>query len=257
MIYSEELETGSDGDEIGGENQVITIPSSVTLPASLLDIDIEETTIRRPYENAILYASQQTNDTSEDKIKTIHILETMGLRPFSIFNNGVEQTALAHPTVIEKCISEHSRIESISLKRSFYDMYFEGKLCTNCSFINPRAIHNILATSPYIKLLQKRKYVELSAGYCDLLNYDWTFHPKMKYFAAQLLAGSIINNAINNETVMVNIIEDYGRKKIVDIHREPFGNKSTTPSQLHYHLHARLDTLTCGLQPLVAKMDRR
>lgn len=190
MICSEELETGSYGDEIGGEgsdgdgiegedsdrdeiggkNQVITIPSSVKMPASLLDIDTEETTIRRPYENAILYACQQTNGISKDKIKTLHILKTMNLRPFSILNNGVEQTALAHPTVIGKCISEHSRIESIPLKRSFYDMYSEGKLCTNCSFENPRAIHNILATSPYIKLLQKRKYVELSAEYCDLLN---------------------------------------------------------------------------------------
>ncbi|KAI9025772.1 hypothetical protein CLU79DRAFT_854175 [Phycomyces nitens] len=47
----------------------------------------------------------------------------------------------------------------------------------------------------------------------------------MKYFAVQLLAGSIINNAINNETIMVNTIEVYDRKKIVDIHREPFGNK--------------------------------
>lgn len=182
--------------------------------------------MRRPYENAILYACQQTNDVSKDKIKTMHILETMNLRPFSIVNkDGVEQTALAHPTVIEKSISEHSRIESIPLKRTFYDMDSEEKLCTNCSYENPRLLHNVLAVSPYVKLLQKRKYVELSAEYCDLLNYDWTFHPHMKYFAAQLLAGSIINNAINNETIMANTIEVYGRKKNVDLHREPFGNK--------------------------------
>jgi hypothetical protein len=71
----------------------------------------------------------------------------------------------------------------------------------------------MLAMSPYVKLLQKWKYVELSAEYCDLLNYVWTFHPKMKYFAAQLLAGSIINNAVKNKTIMVNTIEDYDRKK--------------------------------------------
>lgn len=47
----------------------------------------------------------------------------------------------------------------------------------------------------------------------------------MKYFAAQLLAGSIIHIVINNETIMVNTIEVYGRKKSVDIHREPFGSK--------------------------------
>ncbi|KAI7902420.1 uncharacterized protein BX663DRAFT_486728 [Cokeromyces recurvatus] len=117
------------------------------------------------------------------------------------------------------------RIESIPLERSFYDMYSEEKLCTNYSFESLHDIHNILAMSSYVKLLQKRKYVELSAEYSDLLNYDWTFYPHMKYFIAQLLAGSIINNAINNETIMVNTIEVYGRKKSVDIHREPFRNK--------------------------------
>jgi hypothetical protein len=124
------------------------------------------------------------------------------------------------PTVIEKCVSEHSSIESIPLKPSFYDMYSEGKLCTGCSFV----IQNMLAMIPYIKLLQKRKYVELSAEYYGLINYNWTFYPHIKYFAVQLLAGSIINNAINNETIMVNTIEVYGRKKTVDIHRELFGN---------------------------------
>lgn len=80
--------------------------------------------------------------------------------------------------------------------------------------------------------------------------------PQMKHFAAQLLAGSIISNAINNETIIVNTIEVYGRKKIVDIHREPFGNKkyNTIPTSLPPH--TRLDALTCGLQPLIAKMDR-
>ncbi|KAI9273171.1 hypothetical protein EDC94DRAFT_638534 [Helicostylum pulchrum] len=71
----------------------------------------------------------------------------------------------------------------------------------------------MLAMSPYIKLLQKREYFELSAEYFGAV------------ITAQLLAGSIINNAINNGTVMVNTIEIYGRKKIVDNHREPFGNK--------------------------------
>ncbi|KAI9362817.1 hypothetical protein BD770DRAFT_466157 [Pilaira anomala] len=57
---------------------------------------------------------------------------------------------------------------------------------------------------------------------------------------------------------MINIIEVYGRKKIVDIHREPFGNKKHDAITTSLpHLHARLDTLTCVLQPLIAKMDRR
>lgn len=182
--------------------------------------------MRRQYKDAVLHACQQTNDTSREKLKTMHILEAMNLSPFSIVNeDGMEQTALAHPAVIEKSISEHSRIESIPLKRTFDDMHSQQMLCSNCSFENPRLMYNVLAMSPYVRLLQKRKYVELSTEYCDLLNYDWTFYPHMKYFAAQLLAGSIINNASNGQTIMANSIEVYGRKKNVDLHRDPFGNR--------------------------------
>lgn len=181
---------------------------------------------RRSYEDAALHACQQSDDTSKEKLKTMYILEAMNLSPFSIVNeNGMEQTALAHPSVIEKSISEHSRIESIPSKRTFDDMHSQEFPCSNCSFKNPRPLQSVLATSPYVQLLQKRKYVELSAEYCDLLNYDWTFYPHMKYFAAQLLAGSIINNASKRQSIMANTIEVYGRKKNVDLHREPFGNK--------------------------------
>jgi len=169
---------------------------------------------RRQYKDAVLHGCQQTNDTSTEKLKTMHILEAMNLSPFSIVNeDGMEQTALAHPAVIEKSISVHSSIESIPLKRTFDDMHSQETLCSNCSFENPRLLRNVLAMSPYVKLLQKRKYVELSTEYCDLLNYDWTFYPHMKYFAAQLLAGSIINNASNGQNIMANTVEVYGRKK--------------------------------------------
>ncbi|KAI8575346.1 hypothetical protein K450DRAFT_275701 [Umbelopsis ramanniana AG] len=224
--YNKTLEEETDTDESIEENPVNTISSSVTIPDSPSITGVEEEPLRRPYENAVLYACQQTDDDSKEKLKTMRILEAMNLNPFSIINeDGTEQNALAHPAVIEKSISAQSRIESTPLKRTYDEMDSEERPCANCSFENPRLLHNVLAMSPYSRLLQKRNYVELSTEYCELLNYDWTFFPHMKYFAAQLLAGSIIHNAVNNETVMANTVEVYGRKKNVDLHREPFGTK--------------------------------
>lgn len=127
------------------------------------------------------------------------IVDALKLKPFSIANkNGVEQNALAHPIVIVKTISESSIVgPTLPSKRTFYDMDSNEKFCFNCSHTNPGYLQTLLTVSPYAKLLQKRKYVELSNDLCDLLNNDWTFVPHMKYFAAQLLAGSIIRNSVN------------------------------------------------------------
>ncbi|KAL1926630.1 hypothetical protein VTP01DRAFT_5525 [Rhizomucor pusillus] len=134
-------------DESDDENQVITIPTSQPVAEIAEDF-------RRTHEDAILYAYQQMNE---------------------------KQNALAHPIVIVKTISESSIVgPTLPSKRTFYDMDSNEKFCFNCSHTNPGYLQTLLTVSPYAKLLQKRKYVELSNDLCDLLNNDWTFVPHMK-----------------------------------------------------------------------------
>ncbi|ORZ09370.1 hypothetical protein BCR41DRAFT_293443, partial [Lobosporangium transversale] len=59
----------------------------------------------------------------------------------------------------------------------------------------------------------------LTDSMCELLNRDWEFRPQFKFACAQLLAGSILLNCNNNEAVMLNTVESYGRTKDVDAHR--------------------------------------
>lgn len=76
---------------------------------------------------------------------------------------------------------------------------------------------------------------------CQLLNEDWTFLPQLRFACAQLLAGAIIMNK-NNEAVLVNTVEIYGRQRSLDVHRENFVNKkgksassSLPPVTTKYH----------------------
>ncbi|KAF9897277.1 hypothetical protein BX616_005884 [Lobosporangium transversale] len=82
---------------------------------------------------------------------------------------------------------------------------------------------NLLSMSPHSEILKSRTFVELTDSMCELLNRDWEFRPQFKFACAQLLAGSILLNCNNNEAVMLNTVESYGRTKDVDAHREPFG----------------------------------
>ncbi|GAA5802317.1 hypothetical protein HPULCUR_007781 [Helicostylum pulchrum] len=215
----------STSEEEGEEEEVVvTLSPSVTMPPSSSHIDAEEINTRRTYENAVLHACQQTGDNVKEKSKTMYILDNMNLQPFSMLNNDTEHNGLAHPDVIAKCTSKSCIIEPITSKRSYGEMDSEN-ICSGCSINNPSTLQHLLIMSPYVKLLRKRKYVELNPELCDLLNYDWNFYPHMKYFAVQLLAGGIMINTKNNTSIMINTLEVYGRKKGTNIHREAFGTK--------------------------------
>ncbi|KAI7856123.1 hypothetical protein BDC45DRAFT_425138, partial [Circinella umbellata] len=58
----------------------------------------------------------------------------------------------------------------------------------------------------------------LSNDLCQLLNQDWTLSPQMKYAAAQLLTGCLLQNQQNGKVVIANTVEVYGHEKSVDIH---------------------------------------
>lgn len=60
------------------------------------------------------------------------------------------------------------------------------------------------------------------------MNDSWLLLPSLRYACGQLLAGSIAMNS-NNEAVIVNTVETYGRGRSMDVHRERFVNKKGVP----------------------------
>lgn len=53
-----------------------------------------------------------------------------------------------------------------------------------------------------------------------LLDKDWIHERHVKYSCAQILAGAVMMNLNNGESILLNTAEVYGRTKSVDIHRE-------------------------------------
>ncbi|SAM03876.1 hypothetical protein [Absidia glauca] len=89
-------------------------------------------------------------------------------------------------------------------------------------------ILSIINNGPYSQVLSKRKYVELSDDACRMMNDSWLLLPSLRYACSQLLAGSIITNN-NNEAIIVNSVEIYGRDRIMDEHRERSVNMEGVP----------------------------
>ncbi|GAA5816879.1 hypothetical protein MFLAVUS_010413 [Mucor flavus] len=213
-------------DFISERNEALPIikPNlKLDMPSATQIID-KPTKKPRTYNEAISHACQQKG-TENDKNKTIFVVDTLSLKPFTILDShGKEENALAHDTVVNKLVTEHDYIKSIpTTKRPYEGDNATDSLCINCSSQVHAELSNLFDTSPYSSLLKQREYTPLTDDICTLLNKDWQFYPQVKYFSATVFAGSIILNTNNNQAIMINTVEMYGRTKTIDFHRESFG----------------------------------
>lgn len=211
-------------DFISERNEALPILKQnlkLDMPSATQSIDMPTKKLRT-YNEAINHACQQ-NGTENDKNKTMFIVDTLSLKPFTILDNhGHEENALAHDTIVNRLVTKHNFIKSIpTMKRPYEDD--NAALCINCSSQMHADLSNLLDTSPYSSLLKQREYIPLTDDICTLLNKDWQVYPQVKYFSAAVFAGSIILNTNINQAIMINTVEMYGRTKTTDYHRESFG----------------------------------
>ncbi|KAK3822899.1 MAG: hypothetical protein J3Q66DRAFT_279251 [Benniella sp.] len=124
---------------------------------------------------------------------------------------------LSHTTVISRLLAGPVELsQAVPQKRKL-----EDNCCSKCSPTPAPGLEHLISSSPYAARLAIRTYVELTDEICESLNRDWQFSPHLRYASAVILAGSLIVKG-NGEAVIANTVEVYGRKKTVDIHREPF-----------------------------------
>lgn len=145
-----------------------------------------------------------------------------------MFNkDGREQNVLAHERIVNRIIADNDTLMPISpLKRSFDEM--DKVACMKCAPTTVPGLERSLASSPYVRLIRQRQYVELSPDVCKMLNNGWEFHPQVRYFTTKVLSGVIMHSARNSQAIMVNTVEAYGRTKHVDAHRETVGKEKDT-----------------------------
>lgn len=203
---------------------------------------------RRNFEEAVINACQVTDSHPVDQKKTLFIADTLQLKPLAMFDKyGTEQNVLAHGRIVNRIIADNETLIPVPpLKRSFDEM--DNVACEKCAPKTVAGLERVLASSPYTKLIRQRQYVELSPEVSKMLNYDWELHPQVKYFTAKVLSGAILHNIRNDQAIMLNTVESYGRTKHVDIHRETFGKEKDT--SISTSLPPPIDTMYPDVWPV-------
>ncbi|KAG1048474.1 hypothetical protein G6F43_009134 [Rhizopus delemar] len=232
-----EVASSSDEENNSAEiaNPVITMsPTLAAVP------ETNHNSPRRSFDEALLAACRQTGKPYEEKNKTIWILDSMNLQPFSMIDNtGVEQVALTLPVNLAAIIKpdrvdNHVELRHISTsqKRRWDGSVSSSKLINNSDDMEARFL-SITHYGPFASILSKRHFTELKPDICQMLNDDWEAFAQLRFVCSQLLAGAII---INNkgEAVILNTVEAYGRSRSMDVHRERVSVKKgfSSPSSL-------------------------
>ncbi|KAI7899156.1 uncharacterized protein BX663DRAFT_545122 [Cokeromyces recurvatus] len=118
-----------DNDDFTSEDCISECSESLPIikPALMLEMPSAEHIIDRPmkklrtYEEAITHACQQKG-SEQDKNKTIFILDNLSVRPFAILDDqGNEENALVHSTIINKLVLKHDSIKPIVPTRRPYE----------------------------------------------------------------------------------------------------------------------------------------
>lgn len=108
------------------------IEPSLDLQVSPMTTSTISSSMRRTFDDAIIYAYQDQDSDKEDKVKSLHILDNMHLRPFAaIDNEGVEHNALAHETVIRRLVSKHDTIHPILPLKQPLEMLKVVSICVS------------------------------------------------------------------------------------------------------------------------------
>ncbi|KAG0337367.1 hypothetical protein BG004_007672, partial [Podila humilis] len=210
-------ENDNDEDPLELTLPAITLPQRQVIPPLPEPCEQQAT---RTFDDAVLYSCGDLHASAGEKRKTLGIVETLGLEPISIKDAiGVEQNALAHATVVARLPQGSVDLSPIPRqKRKLND----DNTCSSCSPAPQPGLKHLLSSSPYAARIATRNYVELNDEICELLNRDWQFSPHLRYATAVILAGCLLVNNKNGQSVIANTVEPYGRQKTVDIHREPF-----------------------------------
>ncbi|KAI9025230.1 hypothetical protein CLU79DRAFT_833881 [Phycomyces nitens] len=225
---------------------------------------------RRSFDESILRALRQSDGSTCERNKALWIVDSLKLQPFALLDdNQVEEIALTHCDNIMPLMTknqDHSfRVKHVTAgKKRAWDNSLLSTSANSTTNIEANLM-SIQHYGPYAQQLSTRCYKQLDINSCQLLNDDWTFLPQLRYACAQLLAGAIIMNK-NNEAVLVNTVEIYGRQRSLDVHRERIVNKkgksassSLPPVTTKYHYtwatimtDSEGDKLTVGTKTLNA-----
>ncbi|KAI7818285.1 hypothetical protein BC939DRAFT_387438, partial [Gamsiella multidivaricata] len=163
----------------------------------------------REYNDAVLCSCNQTHVSDAEKQRILGIVDALELRPFAMKDSdGAEQNGLAHISVIVKLSAGQGQVVP-NMPPPKKRKHAHHDTCPICTPTQAPGLENVLSTSPYAALIQRRKYIELDNGVCELFNRDWEFSPHLQFACAKILAGCLLLNNQNGQVIIANTIEAY------------------------------------------------
>ncbi|KAF9990788.1 hypothetical protein BGZ79_004759, partial [Entomortierella chlamydospora] len=188
-----------------------------------------QTAKKRDFSELILDACQQTDGSVRENKRVLLLVESLNLSPVPVKDNhGDNCSLLGHDDILVK-LAAGSPV-TITIDPTLLRTVPKNCQCDRCLRPPIPGLEALFEKSPYVSILRNIEFVELSKDICDILNDDWVRCPQLKYACARMLAGCILYNTVKGQAVIINCNEVYGRKKQVDVHREPFRlNKGHVP----------------------------
>lgn len=178
----------------------------------------ETKTLTKPM--ATLAAVGGLNLSLEDQQKTMIFIDLANLTPIALLSEPRSYYLLGNATDVQKLHEEQPKtVFSIPPDPSPQQK-------------NHNTDNNLLSflinNSSMAPLLKDENYVELDTNYLQKANRDWQVNPESRYAVSQLFAGCILMEG--TKAIIVNCVEPYGRKKVVDPHYERYSREDTDSS---------------------------
>ncbi|ORX48852.1 hypothetical protein DM01DRAFT_1326125 [Hesseltinella vesiculosa] len=207
----------SNTEEVVLTQNLVAVPTTTVMTTA--PISKSKSDAQHDFDQAIMHACQSMDVTVEEHNKNKWILGQIKLEPFSLFSRDhnddkIEYNAFSHHENVKNMSNRTLECKPIIPLKGSMDV----NNIVSCNYAADLA--SLIHKSPHQQLLASRQYFELDETTTLLLNKDWMHEPHIKYACAQILAGAILLNTNNGESVLVNTIETYGRTKLVDIHRQ-------------------------------------
>ncbi|KAF9995673.1 hypothetical protein BGZ79_010608 [Entomortierella chlamydospora] len=204
-------------DDFEDNNLPIVVPKEFPLPTIPVRSPIPQ---KRSVEELTATACKKSGSTAHDKKTTVLLMDHLEMVPVTFQSRSGEKVALIHLTELSDIPADEQF--TVSVDPSLILRFQEADTVRNSMPVPVAGLEYVMSLSPYKSKIRRRKFIEMEQKFSELLNTDWVVRPQLRFVCPKIPAGSILLNTRNGEAVIVNCIEGYGRKKMIDAHHEPF-----------------------------------
>lgn len=183
----------------------------------------------RTFNQAVLRACDVKATSEEENQKELFYSDRMGQYPIGMSIFGCEFNALVSKTVYDHLppMPLHVLIKKSVHPEGYLPPWKLKESEQSSPTLSP--IDEILGRSSFSKIVNQRRFTEMTKSVSDMLNLEWERVPQASQIKTLIMAGAILYNPRNEASLLLNEVEAYGRGRVQDSHRGRTGLVKDTP----------------------------